>query len=323
MTAFDMPLEELRAYRPEREEPADFDDFWSGTLDAAREHPIDVTLEPVDNGLRMVETFDVTFRGFAGQPIRAWLVLPVERSGPLPCVIEYIGYGGGRGLPVERITWATAGFANFVMDNRGQGTWGPVGATPDAVPETESAHPGYMTRGILDPADHFYRRLMTDALRAVDAVHEIAEVDPTRIAAYGRSQGGGLALAVAGLEPRIGTLLSDVAFLCHYRRATQITEAEPYGEIVRYLRYHRDRVERVFRTLAYFDGMNFAARARANAIFSVGLMDDTCPPSTIFAAYNHYAGPKQIRIWPFNVHEGGGSLQLTEQIRYLAGTWGV
>jgi len=245
VTAFDMPLEELRAYQPQREEPADFDDFWSGTLGAAREHPIDVTIEPVDNGLRMVETFDVTFRGFAGQPIRAWLVLPADRRGPLPCVIEYIGYGGGRGMPVERITWAAAGFANLVMDNRGQGTWGPVGGTPDAVPESEPAHPGYMTRGILDPADHFYRRLMTDAVRAVDAVHEIAEVDPARIAAYGRSQGGGLALAVAGLEPRIGTLLSDVAFLCHFRRATQITEAEPYGEIVRYLRYHRDRVERV------------------------------------------------------------------------------
>jgi len=69
--------------------------------------------------------------------------------------------------------------------------------------------------------------------------------------------------------------------------------------------------------------MNFAARARANAIFSVGLMDDTCPPSTVFAAYNHYAGPKQIRVWPFNVHERGGPHQLTEQIRYLAGTWGV
>ena len=139
-------------------------------------------------------------------------------------MIEYVGYGGGRGMPIERLPWAVAGFAHFVMDNRGQGTWGPVGATPDAVPETESAHPGYMTRGILDPADHFYRRLMTDCVRAVDAVHEIAEVDAGRIAAYGRSQGGGLALATAGLEPRVGTLLSDVAFLCHYRRATQIVE---------------------------------------------------------------------------------------------------
>jgi cephalosporin-C deacetylase len=281
-----------------------------------------VTVSRVETGLRTIETYDASFRGFGGQRVAAWLVLPAQRSGPLPCVIEYIGYGGGRGMPVERVVWATAGFANLVMDNRGQGTWGPVGQTPDGVPEAAPAHPGYMTRGILDPADHFYRRLMTDAVRAVDAAHEIADVDVSRLAAAGRSQGGGLALAVAGLEPRIGTLLADVAFLCHYRRATQITEAEPYGEIVRYLRHHRDRVDQVFRTLAYFDGMNFAARARANAVFSAGLMDDVCPPSTIFAAFNHYAGPKAMRVWPFNVHEGGGPLQLTEQIAFLHDAWG-
>lgn len=319
--AFDLSLEALREYRPDRDEPADFDRFWSSTLADARSHPIDVRIERVDNGLRALETFDVSFAGFGGQRIAAWLVLPAHRSGPLPCVMEYIGYGGGRGLPVERLTWAAAGFANLVVDNRGQGTWGPVGVTPDAVPEVESAHLGWMTRGILDPADHYYRRLMTDCVRAVDAAHEIAQVDPSRLAAYGRSQGGGLALAVAGLEPRIGTLLSDVAFLCHFRRATQITEAEPYGEIVRYLRWRRDRVEQAFRTLAYFDGMNFAARAGANALFSVGLMDDVCPPSTIFAAYNHYAGPKQIRVFPFNVHEGGGPLILTEQLALLRKTW--
>ena len=321
MTAFDMPLEDLRGYRPERDEPADFDAFWSGTLADARHVPLDLTVDRVDAGLRMVETFDVSYRGFGGQPIRAWLVLPAVRSDPLPCVIEYVGYGGGRGLPVERITWAAAGFANLVMDNRGQGTWGPVGATPDAVPETESAHPGYMTRGILDPAGHYYRRLMTDAVRAVDAAHAIDAIDPSRIAAYGRSQGGGLALAVAGLDPRVSTLLSDVAFLCHYRRATQITDAEPYGEIVRYLRYRRDRVEQAFRTLSYFDGMNFAPRARADALFSVALMDVTCPPSTVFAAYNHYAGPKEMRVWPFNVHEGGGPDQVTEQIAFLRRRW--
>jgi cephalosporin-C deacetylase len=320
--AFDMPLEELREYRPDRREPADFDAFWASTLAEARQEPIDLRLEPVESGLRTIDAFDATFRGFGGQPIKGWLLLPAVRSGSLPIVVEYIGYGGGRGIPLERLVWSSAGYANFIMDNRGQGTWGPVGGTPDAVQEVEPAHPGYMTRGISDPSDHFYRRLMTDAVRAIDAVHEIEGIDQSRIAAFGGSQGGGLSLAVAGLEPRVGTLFSDVPFLCHYRRATEITEEDPYGEIVRYLRYRRDRVERVFGTLAYFDGMNFAARAEASALFSVGLMDNVCPPSTVFAAYNHYRGPKQIRVWPFNVHEGGGAFQRTEQLRFLADAWG-
>ena len=64
--------------------------------------------------------------------------------------------------------------------------------------------------------------------------------------------------------------------------------------------------------------MNFAARAGASALFSAGLMDDVCPPSTIFAAYNHYAGPKQMRVWPFNVHEGGEVDQQIERYAFLA-----
>ncbi len=133
--------------------------------------------------------------------------------------------------------------------------------------------------------------------------------------AAGASQGGGLSLAVAGLEPRLAAALPDVPFLCHYRRSTQITEEDPYQEIARYCQVHRDQVERVFDTLSYFDGLNFAACAQAPALFSVGLMDEVCPPSTVFAAYNHYAGPKQIQVYEFNHHEGGQSYQVQAQIR--------
>jgi cephalosporin-C deacetylase len=51
--------------------------------------------------------------------------------------------------------------------------------------------------------------------------------------------------------------------------------------------------------------VNFARRASAPAWFSAALMDDICKPSTVFAAYNEYAGPKYIDVWPFNGHEGG------------------
>ena len=80
--------------------------------------------------------------------------------------------------------------------------------------------------------------------------------------------------------------MTDVPFLCHYRRATEITDAHPYQEIARYCVSQRDRVDQVFATLAYFDGLNFAARARCAGLFSVGLMDEICPPSTVFAAYS-------------------------------------
>jgi cephalosporin-C deacetylase len=117
-------------------------------------------------------------------------------------------------------------------------------------------------------------------------------------------------------------MMTDVPFLCHYRRATEITDAMPYQEIARYCMAHRDKIEKVFSTLSYFDGVNFAARARAQALFSVALMDEVCPPSTIFAAYNHYKGPKDIRVYHFNHHEGGGQFQVVERVHFLQKLWG-
>lgn len=320
---FDKPLEELKVYRPDREEPVDFDAFWRQTLAEARVFPLEAAFEPADFGLRTMETFDVTFNGYAGQPIKGWFLLPRHRSGPLPCVVQYIGYGGGRAFPTDWLLWSSVGYANLVMDTRGQGSASLQGDTPDLEPDGSNPHyPGFMTRGILRPETYYYRRLFTDAVRAVETARAHPAVDPERIALTGRSQGGGMALAVGGLVPDVAAVLPDVPFLCHYRRATEITDAPPYREIATFCQVHRDKVDAVFRTLSYFDGVNFAARATAPALFSAGLMDLTCPPSTVFAAYNHYAGPKEMRVWRYNNHEGGGSYQEMEKVRFLANLWG-
>jgi cephalosporin-C deacetylase len=154
---------------------------------------------------------------------------------------------------------------------------------------------------------YFYRRVFTDAVRAVEVVRGLDMVDPARVAAVGASQGGGIALAVAGLVPDLSALVVQSPFLCDIRRATRITNAYPYSEIAGYLATRRPAVERTFATLAYFDGIGFAARANAPAWFSTGLMDDVCPPSTAFGAYHAYRGPKRIQVWDYNGHEAGGS----------------
>ena len=315
---FDLSEEELLVYKPVREEPPDFDEFWKSTLVAADEHPLEATFEEADYGLRTIVSYDVTFKGFAGQPVKGWLNVPKDTHGAIPCVVEYIGYGGGRGYPTDWLVWASAGYAHFIMDTRGQGSSWLHGDTSDPEPAGSSPHfPGFMTKGVYAPETYYYRRVFTDAVRAIRAARSHEAVDPERIALRGVSQGGGITLAAAGLDPTVTAAMANVPFLCHYRRATEITDKMPYLEIANFLRAHRDKVDQVFRTLSYFDGVNFAARAKAHALFSVGLMDETCPPSTVFAAYNHYAGEKDIRIWRYNFHEGGGSYQIVDEIRFL------
>jgi cephalosporin-C deacetylase len=300
-------------------EPDDFDAFWADTLRAARAGgpPPESVAHPT--ALRLLDTWDVTFAGFGGAPIRAWFTRPAGRSEDLPAVVEFVGHGRGRGLPIERLTWPAAGYAHLLMDVRGQGDlYGNGGDTPDP----HRGAPGGSrptTDGILEPRDYYYRRLITDAVRAVDAVRALPGVDATRVTAAGNSQGGGLALAVAGLVPDLFALLTSAPFLCDIEPALELTTLAPYGEIVQYLAVHRESHARVRRTLSYVDGVSFARRAKAPAHFGIGLRDPVCPPSGGLAAFGAYGGAdKTLHEYPFNGHEGGEALHTMRQLDWLA-----
>jgi cephalosporin-C deacetylase len=325
---FDAPAAEIRVFRPEVAEPADFDAFWRSTLAESRALAMPAQLTRVPSPLAAVEVYDVQFSGFAGDPVGGWFLVPAGATGPLPAIVEFIGYGGGRGLPHERLPWAASGYAYFLMDTRGQGSaWGSGGGTPDPH-GTGPSLPGFMTRGIEDQSGYYYRRVFTDAVLAVDAVRSFDLVDADRVAVCGGSQGGGIAIAAAGLSAGLVGAMPDVPFLCNFERAVGMTDRDPYNEIVRYLSVHRDAAPRVFETLSYFDGVNFAKRATAPAFFSVALMDPVCPPSTVFAARNHWgalggrdgraAASADIVEYAFNEHEGGAGVHWPRQAAWLA-----
>ncbi|MEP7054411.1 MAG: acetylxylan esterase [Actinomycetota bacterium] len=323
---FDLPLAELRDYRPQLDEPADFDQFWADTLEATRAYPLAASFEPVaDSLLRTVDVFDTSFAGFGGDRIAAWLLLPKHRGGvPLPCVVQYIGYGGGRGLHHEWLDWSAFGYAHLIMDTRGQGSTWRSGDTRDAGAGLAGPHsPGFLTLGLPERDDYYYRRVYADAVRAVEAAQSHPDVDARRVIVTGGSQGGGISIAAATLADNVVAAMPDVPFLSHFRRAVDLADQEPYGELLRWCRVHVDLAEQAFAALSYFDVAILGRRSSVPALFSVGMHDPICPPSTVYAAYNSYgegAGSpvsKDIRVWPYHEHEGGEARQREEQARWL------
>jgi cephalosporin-C deacetylase len=321
MALFDLPLDKLRTYRPELGEPEDFDAFWKRTLGEAAGHDVAVRFDPYDAGLTEVAAYDVSFAGWGAHRVAGWLMVPRHAAGPVPCVVQYVGYHRGRGNPHDHLLWPATGRAVLVVDVRGQGASAGdhAGATADPDGGAHPQSPGFMTRGVLSPEHYYYRRVFVDSVRAVDAAKSHPAVDAGRVYVSGASQGGGIATAVAGLRDDVAAALVDVPFLTHFRRAVEITDSDPYQEIVRFLKTQKGTDEQVFRTLSYVDGRSFAARAACPALYSVALMDQICPPSTVFASYNQWAHPqKNIEIYPWNGHEGGSAQQRTAQLRWLA-----
>jgi cephalosporin-C deacetylase len=309
----DLWPDSVAGYRSDDVAPEDFDAFWAATLAEVRAHPLDLILTPFDAGLTAFDVHDASFAGFGGHRVKAWVILP--KGGARAAVVKFIGYGGGRSFAHEHLLWAASGRAVLVMDTRGQGATWSAGATPDPV-GSEPAHPGSMTRGIASRETYYYRRVFSDGVRAVEAARSLPGIDPARVAVCGISQGGGISLAVSGLVPGLAGVMPDVPYLCDFYRSVGVASRDPYLEISRYLSVHRGQQEQVFRTLSYFDGVHFAARARAPALFSVGLMDTICPPSSVYAAFNAYTGPKAIECYTFNDHEGGGPAQEAAQLRW-------
>ncbi|HEY7119647.1 MAG TPA: alpha/beta fold hydrolase [Tepidisphaeraceae bacterium] len=302
MPSIDMPLDQLRQYKPPLYRQADFESFWESTTADALKQPLNAELIPYDLRTRGLVCYAVRFDGFKGPDkqggrIAGWYVRP-EARGPFPAVCVYHGYSGRAPRPLDLLALASQGICVLAMDCRGQN-----GQSQDAATYPEGHQIGWMTQGIRDARAYYYRYVYADALRALELLAQREEVDDARLAVTGFSQGGGLSLAVSALSDRPALCLPDGPFLCDYRRAIEIAPAGPYPEIPAFLKNFPQLYDTVIRTLSYFDNLNLAPWIRCKTIVSSCLWDDVCPPSSVFGVYNHITAEKRIDVYPFHKHE--------------------
>jgi cephalosporin-C deacetylase len=297
MPSIDMPLDQMRQYKPTLYRESDFEEFWDKTVDQAVAQPLNNELIPFDLPMKNLQCYAVRFDGFEGGRLAGWYIRPTTR-GRFPGVCCYHGYSGRGWRPLDLIHIAAQGVCVLSMDCRGQN-----GQSQDVTIVSEGFAPGWMTKGIRDPRQYYFRYVYADAVRALELLAHREEVDATRLAITGGSQGGALTLAVAALSDRPILALPDIPFLCDFRRAVQITPAGPYPEIATFLKAFPQLYEQAMRTLSYCDCMNLAPWIKCRTVISNCLWDDICPPSTVFAAYNHIAAEKQMEIYPFHKHE--------------------
>ncbi len=312
MPVIDMPLEELREYGGLNPRPPDFDAFWDASL--AEMHALDpaVELEAADFRAPNAECFDMHFTGVGGARVYAKYLRPrgAKEGAKLPAVVIFHGYSGSSGDWFDKLAWVNSGFCVAAMDVRGQG-----GRSEDAGRVRGNTLQGHIIRGLDEdsPAKLLFRNIFLDTAELARIVMSMPEVDEARVGATGNSQGGGLTLACASLEAGISRAAPVFPFLCDYRRVWEMDLAKAaYDELRQYFRRFDPRHERedeIFTRLGYIDCQHLAARIRAEVLMTTGLMDEICPPSTQFAAYNKIASEKSMLVYHDYAHEGYPDVQ--------------
>ena len=300
---FDLSWDALQTYRGCTPRPADFDAYWDRALAELDRVDARVALAPAAFQTAFAECSDLTFTGVGGARIYAKLLRPRHARGPQPAVLQFHGYSGNSGSWTEKLGYVAEGFTVAALDCRGQG-----GRSEDLTPVPGNTLHGHIVRGLDGPPDALlYRSIFLDTVQLARIVMALPGIDAARVGATGGSQGGGLTLACAALEPRVRALAPVYPFLSDYRRVWQMDLAkDAYAELQAYFRRFdplHQREEQVFERLGYIDVQNLVGRIRGEVLFTVGLMDTICPPSTQFAAYNKIGAPKTLRVYPDYAHE--------------------
>jgi cephalosporin-C deacetylase len=309
---FILSLLPAAAARADSETPptaAQIDQFWSQTLQRLAKEPIDAREELSNEPVAYVKS-KVTYRSLDGVRISAYLAHPYETAGKtrrrFPAIITGPGYrGDGTGIELSE---SLRGYVVLHVAPRSQG---------DSAALWKIDGPDFLTWHMSHPEGYFYQGAYCDMVRGVDYLCTRDDVDPQRIGAMGISQGGGLVLATAALDPRIKAVVARIPFLCNMRVAATIDGSLANTLLTRYGALTPQNLN----TFDYFDPVNLVRRIHAPTFMCAGGKDTTCPPATIRPVFDNLAGVKVLAIYPDMDHPSGTDSHAVESFYEMGWDW--
>jgi cephalosporin-C deacetylase len=287
--------------------PKDFDRFWltvGRDLDAI---PLDAKLTPdPEHTDAEAACFKASYASLKGIIIHARYCRPA-RDGKFPAVLITPWYSKGAIPPP--ISLAKRGIAALEFQARG------FEVDQSSYPLANS---WYILDGIETPESYVYREIVAHALRGLDFLAARPEVDAKSLAVMGASQGGGVSLLVAGLDPRVSAVAADFPFLTDWPESLA-APGSPYADVRKYISEHPSQRAAVMKTVSYYDTLDVADRIRVPILVQTGLKDRTCPAPEIEKMYGRLkSAKKRLKEYPNADHSDQGSERWESAEGFLA-----
>lgn len=281
--------------RPSLPVPDDFDEFWRRHIARLAAVPMIPVLEPV-KAPPGIECFDVEIPCVPPRPTVGYFARPAGAAAKsLPALLMVQRAGVFANKPDEPIAVARK-FNALVLDINAHG----LSNKPAAFKEVAGTLGDYPANGRDDRDRSYFLGMYLRLLRGLEFLAAQPEWDGTTLIVRGSSQGGGQAIAAAGLDPRVTFIAAGVPAMCDHSGCA-IGRASGWPGMVPKDEHGRPDAK-VLEVARYFDAMNLATRATGEAVFEVGFLDPHCPPTSVYAAFNAWPGKKRIVDQPREGH---------------------
>ena len=280
--------------QPTQTDPSDFEEFWAAGKAALAKLPIDAKITPLpEYGNSGAECSEVNLQnvGMGHAPSRFYGILCEPKApGKYPALLAVPGAGV---RPYKGMAeMASHGIITLQVGIHGV----PVTLEQRLYDSLASgALSAYNTFGLDNRDRYYYRRVYLGCVRANDFLTSLAKWDGKNLAVTGGSQGGALSIVTAGLDPRVKGLaayypaLADVTGYLKNRAGGWPHMFRPDGP-------NSHRTPEKIETTRYYDVVNFARRVKVPGLYSWGFNDETCPPTSMYSAYNVIPGQKSLLL---------------------------
>ncbi len=290
-----------RRIRPSLPVPGDFDMFWTAQKKQLAAVPLNARLAPVESAEVGIECFDLQ-ADCVGAPVSGYYARPTgARVRSLPIILTVHGAGVRSASLAAAAEWAAQGFLALDLNAHGIPNGKPAPYYTDLA---KGELKEYRIQGRESRDTIYFRGMFLRLVRAIDFLTAQPEWDGRTLIVYGSSQGGAQAIVAAGLDPRVTFFGAAVPAMCDHTGSV-VGRVNGWPKLVP---GDTDALDgKVRETARYYDAMNFASRTRAAGIMSVGFIDNICPPTTVYAAYNALKGKKEIFNDPPSRHANSAS----------------
>lgn len=283
--------------KPTTELPADFENFWNDAKTAASKIPLDAKMVLLpDRCTEKVNVYHASIQNYkTGMRLYGILSIP-KKPGRYPALLRVPG-AGVRGYTGD-IAMAEYGMITFEIGIHGI----PVTMDPSVYNDLgRTTLDGYWNFNLDNRDRYYYKRVYLGCVRAIDFIWSLPEFDGTTLAVTGGSQGGALSIVTAGLDSRVKFLAALYPALCDltgYLKGRAGGWPHMFAEPNKEFNVKKDKIE----TSKYYDVVNFARLVKVPGLYSWGYNDVTCPPTSMFSAYNVIQAPKNLNIFEETGH---------------------